>query len=111
MSLKKLNNEKTVYITQASKTLLEEIASEFTNFYSQSKALIDKQIEIAAHYQTQLQQTEDKLNQTEAKLAETESKLDSCNGRLIDRTQAVGAKEKELKDKQDEHDKLLSVYN
>ena len=128
MSLNKLqvkdNNEQTVYITYsiddlssitkwsgAGKPLLEEIALEFTNINAQSKALFDKQIEIATHYQTQLKQTEDKLNQTEAKLAETESKLDSCDGRLIDKTQALEAKEKELKDKQDEHDKLLSAYN
>jgi chromosome segregation ATPase len=128
MSLTKLqvkdNNEQTVYVTYsidelssitkwtgAGKTLLEEISLEFNNINAQSKSLFDKQIEIAAHYQDQLKQTEDKLAQTEAKIAEIESKLDSCDGQLIDKTQALEAKEKELQTKQAEYDKLLTAYN
>ena len=128
MSLTKLqvkdNNEQTVYVTYsidelssitkwtgAGKTLLEEISLEFNNINAQSKSMFDKQIEIAAHYQDQLKQTEDKLAQTEAKIAEIESKLDSCDGQLIDKTQALEAKEKELQTKQAEYDKLLTAYN
>ena len=128
MSLTKLqvkdNNEQTVYVTYsidelssitkwtgAGKTLLEEISLEFNNINAQSKALFDKQIEIAAHYQDQLKQTVDKLAQTEAKLTETESKLDSCDGQLLDKTRALETKEKELQDKQEEHNKLLTAYN
>jgi len=49
--------------------------------------------------------------QTEIKLVETESKLDSCDGQLINKTQALEAIEKELKEKHEECEKLLCTHN
>jgi DNA repair exonuclease SbcCD ATPase subunit len=114
MSLKKTevknSNDQTHYISYSiddlssitkwvggGKALFEEIINEFTNINIQSKALFDKQIEIAAHYQAQIKQIENKVAQAETKLAEAESKLDSCDGHLINKTQALEAIEKELK--------------
>jgi flagellar biosynthesis chaperone FliJ len=93
------------------KALFEEIINEFTNINIQSKALFDKQIEIAAHYQAQIKQIENKVAQTETKLAEAESKLDSCDGQLINKTQALEAIEKELKEKHEDCEKLLSTHD
>ena len=73
MSLKKTevknNNDQTLYISYSiddlssitkwvggGKALFEEIVNEFTKINIQSKALFDKQIEIAAHYQDQIKQ-------------------------------------------------------
>jgi len=128
MSLKKTevknNNNQTLYISYSiedlssitkwvgsGKALFEELVNEFTNINIQSKALFDKQIEIAAHYQAQIKKVENKVAQTEIKLVETESKLDSCDGQLINKTQALEAIEQELKEKHEECEKLLSTHN
>ena len=126
MSLKKTevknNKEQTVYVTYTiddlvsfksatGRTLLEEIATEFTTINMQSKSLFDKQIEIACHYQAQIKLIEDKLSQTESKLTQTEAKLDSCDENLVNKTQVLQAKEKELKKIQEEREKLLAAYN
>jgi flagellar biosynthesis chaperone FliJ len=128
MSLKKTevkdSNNQTLYISYSiedlssitkwvggGKALFEELVNEFTNINIQSKALFDKQIEIAAHYQAQIKKVENKVAQTEIKLIETESKLDSCDGQLINKTQALEAIEKELKEKHEECEKLLSTHN
>ena len=131
MSLKKTEvkdtNGKTLYVSYtiedlasitkwvgAGKSLLDEVATELLTINEQSKKLFDKQIEIANHYQNEINQLDVKLKESatnEAKLADTENKLDACNEQLIDKIKELEAKEKEVKEQQDEIDKLMSAHN
>ena len=124
MSLKKTEvkdtNGKTLYVSYtiedlasitkwvgAGKSLLDEVATELLTINEQSKKLFDKQIEIANHYQNEINQLDVKLKESatnEAKLADTENKLDACNEQLIDKIKELEAKEKEVKEQQDEID-------
>ena len=131
MSLKKTEvkdtNGKTLYVSYtiedlasitkwvgAGKSLLDEVATELLTINEQSKKLFDKQIEIANHYQNEINQLDVKLKESatnEAKLSDIENKLDACNEQLIDKIKELEAKEKEVKEQQDEIDRLMSAHN
>lgn len=124
-------NNQTVYTTYAlpdiasytkwigqGKILLEDIEKEIPSINAQTKALFDKQIEIATHYQTKLEQADLKVSQIEAKLDKSDSELISARNDLIQKQSELDQKQKDLetsqqqlKEKEIECVRLLSQFN